>query len=240
MASASARTRTPASVPFVAWSELRRELGGAWDEGQHVSVIAQTGGGKSFLMRHGLMPLCSADRVAVIDCKGDDPTWRGFGERVARIPRYQLFRDDERPEHYRIVTPDDVNDARGQVTDLLRSAYRAGRWIVVLDETRALADPRAPSLGLQPYLDQMWLRGRSRKVTVVAGTQAPRWVPRAMYDQASHLFIGRILDREARKRLREIAGFSDAIEPTVAALGKFDFLYIGDYGDRLAVTRVTR
>src|SRR5581483_5621853 len=45
------------------------------EPGQHASVIAPTGEGKSWILRH-LLELWTADKVLVVDNKGDDELWR--------------------------------------------------------------------------------------------------------------------------------------------------------------------
>ena len=103
-----------------------------------------------------------------------------------------------------------------------------GGWTVYLDELRLFTDPKY--LGLAPRVERLWLFGRSRKITVIAGTQAPRWVPAAFYEQSRHHFIFRVQDTRAIKRLGEIGGDVDAIEATVPTLESHEFLYIDPKG----------
>src|SRR5579863_4257699 len=171
------------SIPTKEWKEVQARVDKLWQPqyAPHHSLIGQNGAGKSHLIVHGILPLCQHDNVAIFDSKGDDPVLMASGARpVRKLPsrlRRSLDNDNPRDGWYRIVIADDVGRAREQVGLALERIYSEGNWIVVLDETRAISDPRSPGLGLQPLLDRMWLRGRSRNICVVAATQAPRWVP---------------------------------------------------------------
>lgn len=198
----------------------------------HHSIIGQNGAGKSHLIVHGILPLCQHDNVAIFDCKGDDPVLMGSGAKpVRRLPsRLRRTMDNNNPKDgwYRIVVSDNVGQAREQVGLALERIYSEGNWIVVLDETRAISDPRSPGLGLQPLLDRMWLRGRSRHICVVASTQAPRWVPTSFYDQCQFVWTSRIRDERAHQRIMEIGSMTRAHIPHIAAIRKRRWVYMDD------------
>ena len=136
------------------------------------------------------------------------------------------------------MVSDDWDKARAQVKTALAEVYRQGDWTVFVDETRNLTDPRIPSLGLRNYVEQIWLRGRSRGVEMVSMTQAPRWVPSSFYDQPSFVWIGRINDERAHQRLREIGGLRKEHLGVIQRLQKREFLVVGEGGDYLAITKV--
>jgi len=181
---------------------------------------------------HGLLPLCQHDNVAIFDNKGDDPVLNATGAKaVKKLPsRLRRTLDNDRPKDgwYRIVVADDLNKARDQVGSALETIYSEGNWIVVLDETRAISDPRSPGLGLQPQLDRLWLRGRSRGICVVAATQAPRWVPTSFYDQCQFVWCSRIRDERAHQRIMEIGSMTRAHIPHIAAIRKRRWIYMDD------------
>jgi hypothetical protein len=99
-----------------------------------------------------------------------------------------------------------IEESREQVQKALRAAYRNGSTTIVIDEIRDLVDPKPPGLGLGPLVDTIWRKGRARHVTVIAGTQAPRWAGGSFYDQSARVFAGSILDARARQRMDEIGG----------------------------------
>lgn len=233
------------SIPRLPWETVRSTVDKMWipKTSPHHSIVGQTGAGKSYFVANGILPLVEHDRVLIIDVKGDDPTLKDIGKKVREIPAAWKSRlkweDKPRDEWYRLVCYDDWNKAKKQVGQALQRVYKEGNWIVVLDETRFLTDPRIPSLGLRPEVEQLWLRGRSREVCLIAGTQSPKWVPSSFYDQPSFVWIGRLNDEDAQKRLREIGGLSKQHLPVITALKKREWLLIADGGDQVAITGIT-
>lgn len=222
------------SIPSRSWDEVIRRVDKLWvpQFAPHHSLIGQNGAGKSHLIVHGLLPLCQHDNVAIFDCKGDDPVLASSGAKTVRqMPgrlRRTLDSDNPRDGWLRIVAYDEVSRARDQVGTALDKIYSEGNWVVVLDETRAISDPRSPGLGLQPLLDRMWLRGRSRNICLVAATQAPRWVPSSFYDQCQFVWCSRIRDERAHQRIMEIGSMTRAHIPHIAAVRKRRWLYMDD------------
>lgn len=230
-------------IPRRPWEEVRKDIYRKWQptDSPHHSIICQSGGGKSYLATRGLLPMRGWRRTLIIDNKGDDPTLREVGRRVRVLPKSgSIFQSRKHPDHswYRLDVWDDWNRAREQVRDALAHVYREGNWTIFVDETRHLTDPRVPSLGLRNYIEQIWLRGRSRGVEMVAMTQAPRWVPSSFYDQPSFVWIGRINDERAHQRLREIGGLQRGHLGIIQRLQKREFLVVGDGGDYTAITKV--
>lgn len=223
-----------ASIPRVHWDNIHERVGGFWLPGDapHHAIVSQTRGGKSYLIGNGILEHKTRERVLIIDVKGDDPTYAEIGNPVDKIPRKftRSFNDwlsEEKPkEHwYRLVVREDWKDAREQVAKALAECYREHDWTIVLDETRALTDPRPPGLNLSPLVEQLWLRGGSKGINVVAATQGPRWVPRSFYEQAQFHWIGRIEDEDSQKRLREIGGMERYHLPVIKGLQRHHFIY---------------
>lgn len=230
-------------IPRRPWDEVRQDIFKRWTpkDAPHHSIISLSGGGKSYLATRGLLPMRGWRHTLIIDNKGDDETLNDVGRRVRQLPRSDpWFRNRDDPDHswYRLVVFDDWAKAREQVKAALAHVYRQGNWTVFVDETRNLTDPRIPSLNLRSYVEQIWLRGRSRGVELVSMTQAPRWVPSSFYDQPSFVWIGRINDERAHQRLREIGGLRRNHLGIIQRLQKREFLVVGDGGDYTAITRV--
>jgi hypothetical protein len=230
-------------IPRRSWDEVKRDIYSQWrpKDKPHHSIISITGGGKSYLATRGLLPMRGWRRTLIIDNKGDDDTLRDVGRRIRTVPkRDPWFRGRKEPDSrwYRLMVHDDWGKAREQVRDALATIYRQGDWTIFVDETRNLTDPRVPSLNLRNYVEQIWLRGRSRGVEIVSMTQAPRWVPSSFYDQPSFVWIGRINDERAHQRLREIGGLKRQHLSIIQNLQRREFLVIGDGGDYTAITRV--
>lgn len=221
-------------IPTRSWKAVLRRVDEKWKPqfAPHHSIIGQNGAGKTHLIVHGIMPLCLRDNLIIFDSKGDDPVLSQTGAKPVRhIPsKYRRVLDDDRDKNgwFRLVIYDDVERARDQVGQALDRVYSEGSWIVVLDETRAISDPRSPGLGLQPLLDRLWLRGRSRNISVVAATQAPRWVPTSFYDQCQFVWCSRVRDERAHQRIQEIGSMTRAHIPHIAQIRKRRWLYMDD------------
>lgn len=229
------------SVRRVPWNEHHATMVQDWtlEETPHVSIISPTGNGKTVLITQGLMPALRDEQVIFFDVKGWDGEINGV--QMRRIKRYPTrvernFRNREPMSHwYLFRATDNVETER-----IINRAYSEGGFTLIFDEERAITD-RHPSLGLAATVEMARLRGRGR-VSVIGSTQAPRFVSSSFYEQASHMYIGRIEDRRARKRLQEIGGNTDVIEDVVSQLGRYEFLYIGpldESGSRvMEVTKV--
>lgn len=225
------------------WDEVSQDIYKQWrpKNAPHHSIISLTGGGKSYLYTRGLLPMRGWRRCLILDGKGDDDTLEGVGKRVRQIPNDDPWmRNRNKPDSlwYRLIIHDDYSRARDQVRDALAHCYKQGNWTIFVDETRQLTDPRAPSYNLRSYVEQLWLRGRSRGVEVVGATQAPRWMPSSFYDQPSFVWIGRINDERAHQRLREIGGLRRDHLGVIQRLQKREFLVVGNGGDYTAITRI--
>lgn len=226
------------SVPDADWEEVRLRLAEFWvaREAPHVMVQGQTRSGKSYLTRHGLLPLCRNDRVLIVDVKGDDRTLLGCGKPVRHIPSKlhslrRLMRDDKPDDNwFRLVTFDDWDAAREQVHDAFERIYREGDWVLVIDELRSITDTQPPGLRLRPDWERFILRGGSRGVATVNLSQEPRWCPGSFYTQGSFYFFSKIEDERAQKRLAEI-GSSRALIPYVQGIPRRRWLYMDNMED---------
>lgn len=230
-------------IPRKHWDEVRFDIYKRWrpKDSPHHSIISLSGGGKSYLATRGLLPMRGWRRTLIIDNKGDDETLRDVGKEIRQIPNQDpWFRSKRKPSSlwYRLKVYDDWGRARAQVQEALQKVYRQGNWTIFIDETRNLTDPRVPSLNLRNYVEQIWLRGRSRGVELVSMTQAPRWVPSSFYDQPSFVWIGRINDERAHQRMREIGGLRKGHLGVIQRLQRREFLVVGDGGDYQAITKV--
>lgn len=229
-------------MPWIEWRDLAPRIDSMWDPENtpHHSVIGLTGAGKSFLVVNGLLSMCNDDRVLIIDTKGDDPLISRTGKAVKTLPRTTWKARNRKPrEHwYRLQVSDSREEARKQVMVSLQRAYDEGEWVIVFDEIRDITDPRSPGLGLLPWVDRIYRKGRSRHVSIIASTQAPRWVPSSFYDQASFAWIGRLRDEQRQKRLLEIGGLAKSELPVIAQLRRRQWLLAADNGEFFARTMV--
>lgn len=236
----------PAVVPWVEWSTLLAKVNHMWDpeNSPHHSIVGLTGAGKSYLAINGILkPLCHTDRVLIIDTKQDDPLVSQTGRGCSEIPNDSWWHmgrhPDDRETWFRLVVSDNRSQGQRQLHDALARVYKEGDWVVYFDELRDVTDPaRDSGYGLKGVVDHLYRKGRSRRISIVAATQSPSWVPRSFYDQASFAWLGRIRDEQRQKRLLEIGGMTKDMLPNIAELERRQWLLSADNGEFFARSKV--
>lgn len=213
------------TVPDLPWDDAIRAL--RWRQGEHLTLLGHTGGGKTSLARL-LLPLRSYT-VTVATKPRDESLEALIG--VDGWHKSKRWPVDPR-RHPRVVYWPDVGGLgsagverqREAVLDVLDSVWKDGGWTLFLDEVRYIDD----QLGLRSELEQLLLQGRALGVTVVGSTQRPAHIPLEFYSEAHHLFLWRSNDRRNADRLGEIGGDVDAatIRQVVAGLVKHQVLYV--------------
>jgi hypothetical protein len=212
-----------------------------WDyqPGEHVTVLAPSGGGKTQLASELLEVTMSPECPAVIlVMKPRDATvvkyaaknklrtvrdWPPVKDRmVARVFR-------EKPRGYVLWPKEtgdpDIDDERH--TEIFRRAireqYRRGDTIIFADETYSLEN----EMGLKTDLNRVWTKGRSMGTGLWAASQRPRYISLWAY-QSHHLFIAKDPDESSKKRLAEIGGGidPDVVLATIDKLERYEFIYI--------------
>lgn len=247
----SRRQATPTRgglAPWTEWPEVHKFVNKLWDPENtpHHSVVGLTGSGKTFLIVNGILkPMCADDRVLIIDCKRNDPLLSTVGKPVLELPAKTWNTRKREPfdSWFRLTAHDQfTSEGRGraklQVYKALHRVYNEGDWIIYCDEMQDLGGLRQPNLGLQSHLDEVYRKGRSRHVSIIASTQAPRHVPTSFYDQCSFFWCGRLADEDKQKRLREIGGLPKEAFGEIASLKQRHWLLSADSGQHFFTTTV--
>jgi hypothetical protein len=200
-------------APWVPWADFSAEFQTVWAENQkgkaqHVTLVGPNGQGKSMLAL-GIIAERARLRdshVVVIATKPRDRTLAALGRR----PDWSIIR--KWPPSYGqrcvIFWPPfgDVRDVterhREIMADTLAAIFHDGNRVVYFDEAYYIAD----DLGAEPIMRKMWQMGRSQNLVVVAGTQRPVAVPRAMFSECSWFFAFRTTDEDELRRVSEIGG----------------------------------
>jgi hypothetical protein len=222
----------------VPWADFLEESF-EWTQGEHVTICAPTGWGKTTL---GLGLLPKRQHVAILATKPWDETLEGLRKDGYRIidqwPPLAI------PSQRRVIYWPDVRDPRNlakqreAMRGVLTDIYRCGGWTVFLDEL----DYFCNYLKLSPLVELLWRQGRALNVSVVGGTQRPAFVPLLAYDQATHLFVGRDNDEVNLRRYSGMSGGAKAYRGTVTTaitgLNRHEFLYLNARREGFVKTKV--
>jgi hypothetical protein len=246
-------------IPRVGWEQHLDYLDEHWKAGGHASIFAPNDGGKTHLIRRGLMGFWKRYPTLIVQYKRRDPALEGFGRAVKEFPsfdarlRYQLRgvdspKWDTDPEWFRLKLPPyrwapgkrrlpAYERAQRMAGEAIDKCYGEGGWVLVIDEVRRIADPRPPGLGLESLLENIWQAGRSEPVTLIGATQQPASAPSSMYDQPALVYLGRTLDVGRHERLGEIGGNTQLIKRTLPTLANHEFLFVHRQTGEMAIVK---
>ena len=213
-----------------------------WRQGEHVSVVGPTGGGKTTLAV-ALLPM--REHVAVLASKPRDPLLTGAGlrrirswpppanlDRVILWPRTPTGRRARRTGAVGTATAVCVEQAKA-----LDDIYARGGWCLFLDEAQFTVG----WCGLANQMRLLWLHGRTLGVSLVVGAQRPVHLPAEAWSQATHLFAAAIRDARDLQRIGEISGIDrKLIVARMAELRPYEFLYAHRSGWAALVTAPKR
>jgi len=210
---------------YIPWRTLRKmikeELTADLTHGNHFSVIAPTGGGKTTLVTKGLIPMFEGTADILLIDSTADPKLAKYGKPVKKFGKIEGIR--------RLTLNDLTDQSSTKARMFMEKAYKQGGVVTIFDEVRHICDKKY--LGLQASAESMWLFSRKRRNIVGGLTQAPRYVPSAFYDQSKLHFIFKIRDRRAMLRLAEIGGDYDTLKEVTPQLKPYEFAYVNSYGD---------
>jgi hypothetical protein len=180
-----------------------------WEEGEHVSVVGDTGTGKSYLIRALVKP---REYVVFLRTKADDLRLPNFDKRskASAMNDLSLTRILLQP----------ASDRRSQAIEAYRMldiAWTHGGWTIVIDELWY-----AIRLGLAEPIERLLTQGRSKGISVVCGMQRPVGVTRFAMAESTHMFTF-ILEGRDVKTFAEAS--SPRVVPAIQNLTGHNFAY---------------
>lgn len=135
--------------------------------------------------------------------------------------------DDQRPEtgglqnalYFIIKEAGKTHTTVDQVQALCREAYERGNVIIVVDEYTQVV-PSARSAGQS--LQDVFTRGRGRKVGIIGLTQEPVYVPRQLISQATHVCL---LTLSYQNDIKYVKNFCPIYVPPLSIGDKYGFFW---------------
>lgn len=215
------------------WRQMNLRIGEQISEfrdiqsGMHIGLLATTRGGKTTLVtgaNQGNGLLSHFEDALVIDSTGDPGYIKDYGK---PYPKYGGIHG-----HRRLSVSSMDSKSREKIFRAIRKAKSQGNIAIYVDELRQIVDGKYFDLG--KLLDEQWLFAAKHGVSLIAGTQAPRWLPGAFYDQSKMAFVFGIRDIRTRKRLVEIGGGSvdgRELDSVISTLKRYQFCHIGIDGE---------
>lgn len=231
-----------AGIEEVSWRAVAAEFIEAWEQGEQLVLLGKTGRGKTTFAVDVLERRHQQRQAKVCSfvTKKRDETSRqligaGWDRLVDWPPRYSqrnggkliLWPPYTKPSTY-------PRDVRPTFLDAIDEIMEEGAWTLYLDEAGYIVE----SLKLRVSLDELFTQSRSNEITLMAGSQRPVWVSRAMLSQHAWVCAFRIGDTEDAKRAAEVMGDRDRYAPVVSALGPHQFLLVDTLNDNAVVSQV--
>jgi hypothetical protein len=206
-----------------------------WEPGQHMSVIAPTGAGKTTYVG-GI--LGGRRYVLALDPKGGDSTLGGLGyERLTSWPGERklaaMVADNDqagRPSRYIIGpvvnTGDDLERLRIATKAALDGAFNMGGWTIYADELQIMTDPRM--MNLRREVDKILIAARDKGLSLVSSYQAPSWVTPHAAKMSTWVAVSYTRDVDVVNRLAEILGRPKAeIRGAIKGLDPHTWIVVG-------------
>jgi hypothetical protein len=228
----------PATAPIIMpWEDFQAFFARHHKQGEHVAIVAPTGGGKS-VVAFELAKIVGTrkardgrpSRVTVLGSKPNrDDTLMALHR--AGWPIITKWPPKYGQEHC-IVWPrggtlsQSSRRQRVVYVPLLDAIHSEGGQTVVIDEEAHFEEPQPEGLGLRGLMGPFWSGARSNKLTLIAATQRPRNVTRLMWSEPSWIIILRPEDQDDLKRVAELSGRKDEVLEIVQRLGGFEFLCV--------------
>lgn len=207
-----------------------------WKQGQHITTIGPTGSGKTVLNRYLLR---RREYVVILGVKNRDPELYGpFEDEGYELEsgRFDAAPAQGDPTRILYVPRTDLHGAPARkyktdrFRDVINEVYDHGSWCVYIDDTAYVSD----QLRLKDDLEELWMLGRSEKVSVVASSQEPVNIPVMAYGSATHLFLFKNPDLYRARRMAELTGVNrEVTEKTLLELPDHEFLYINKSTGRM-------
>lgn len=181
-----------------------------WKQGDHVSLIGPTGAGKTFFKRYLLRKRSYI--TSFVTKEDDDELTRIFKEEGFDVQGGKWDGNPDLvalwPKQPRNRTFDEFLHAqRWYFNDAIDRMVKQKGWTFDFDEISYMTD----FLHMDRKMRWLLQQGRSSKLTVVAATQRPAFIPLAFYSMPSWLVFWNNNDDTDLKRIQGIGGVNGKV-----------------------------
>ena len=223
-------------------SSLRKE----WKQGQHLTIAAPTGGGKSWIAADVLQ--CRGYVVAISNKKQDKTLDKQFigANKFKTVTRFP-------PLSYRTkkilfwIKPkkgtleDDFPRQIKLIREVVSHCFDVGSWCLYFDDMYYICT----TLGLKRLIQWMYTNVRSNDNTIVACLQRPSWVVVEATNQTKHLLMLHFSDDRDVERIAESYGVStkllkelnNQLRPAIEGKIGGDFIWLQQGKEPILVLR---
>jgi hypothetical protein len=199
----------------VAWEELETDFIDAWGrpdgkfQPEHVEILGQTGCGKSFLEKRLLLERIRLRNSAVVILltKPEDATLAALDWPV--ISKWPPSQWNEKNRHVVFHAPSRGLNAAArarqaeQVEQLLDGLWHPNANVVLAVDEIAYVEQE---LGLRTHMTTYFREGRTLGITIVASTQRPAGVSRAVHSETAWVAAFAPKDEDDAERVAQILG----------------------------------
>lgn len=218
------------------WPDFLEWFGERFQPGEHLSIAAPTGAGKTTF---GTGILDGRPWVVGLDVKGGDKTlaktgWRRITGEVDRFGHWlphDVRRDIREGKPARLIvgrkarTFAEVERNWPIQARVLERCFAETNWTVYIPDLQLLTDPSLG--GVTRSATMLWIAARDRGVSLVTDMQQFAWTPRLARSQPRWFVIGYTKDFDSVEDLGRAAGRSNAeIRGMVAALKRRPFSWL--------------
>jgi hypothetical protein len=229
-------------IEEVSWRAAAPEFIEAWEQAEQLVLLGKTGRGKTTFATDVLDRRHEQRKSSVCsfvtknrDKTSEDLMAKGWNRIKEWPPTYK-----ERQAGKLILWPPYTKastyprDVRPTFLESIDELMEEGNWTLYLDEAGYIVE----SLKLRTSMDELFTQSRSNGITLMAGSQRPVWVSRAMLSQHAWVCAFRIGDTEDAKRAAEVMGDRDRYSPVLSSLGPHQFLLVDTLGDNAVVSEI--
>lgn len=201
--------------------DFLKEFKSSWLVGEHVTIIGTTGSGKTVLAEDIYNMRCY---VVVIATKSEDDSLKGYGKDFHRIKKWPPAFYQEKVLFWKKPgVLGDFSDQREAIYAVLSNVYKHGNRTIGLDDVVYLVR----QLHLKEELAMMYTQARSQNISLVGNIQRPFWVPLEVCNQATHVLMFGLRDKDDVDRVAESQGITkDDVRSATKELHKYDFAWI--------------